>query len=265
MLKKVFKWFINILTIILLIILAIAIYGRVQMLFTHKTYPTYFGYTLFQVASGSMKPTLTIDDVILVNTNKQEIQVNDIISYKKDGAIITHRVLFIDNEKLTVKGDNNNTIDSPISKSDVIGKVIKIFPELKIWQDILTDPKILIFMFLTLILFDFALSYQPKEKKDDENAEEKIEIKKIEPKEKEITTEEMLELTRKIDLREINELLSKEDEIKLENKEVIKLQEKINRNNLELPKLKEKEKDFLEYTMRLDLKEIQKQIEKKVK
>ena len=57
-------------------------------------------------------------------------------------------------------------------------------------------------------------------------------------------------------------MLDKE-EIKLSKQEVKNL--KKNLSKPELPKLKENEKKFLEYTMRLDLNEIQKKIQKKVK
>ena len=62
-------------------------------------------------------------------------------------------------------------------------------------------------------------------------------------------------------------MLDKE-EVKLSDKEIKNLKEnisKIEKDNMELPKLKEKEKKFLEYTMRLDLNEIQKRIKKEIK
>ena len=52
MLKKIFKYFINVLTGILILILIIAIYGKVEMMINNRNYPVYFGYTFFQVASG---------------------------------------------------------------------------------------------------------------------------------------------------------------------------------------------------------------------
>ena len=110
-----------------------------------------------------MEPTLYVNDVILVKITQDDIGVNDIITYGKDKEIITHRVLHIDNNVLTVKGDNNNTIDAPITKDIIIGKVVKVFPKLSIWQKIVTEPKILIAIFITLLLFDFAISYKGKE------------------------------------------------------------------------------------------------------
>ncbi len=103
----------------LFVFLIIAIYGKVSILISSNPYPNYFGYTIFQVASGSMEPTLYKDDVILVKIGSNDYKKDDIISYLKDGSIITHRILYIDGDLLTVKGDNNNTIDTPINKNSI--------------------------------------------------------------------------------------------------------------------------------------------------
>lgn len=279
MLKNITKWLVNILSVILLIIIVLVVYSKCVTTFTKEAYPNYFGYTIFEVASGSMEPALSIHDVVLVHINDtKDIKENDIVTYIKDNTFITHRVIFVDGDMVTVKGDANNTIDSPINKDIIIGKVVKVFPELGIWKQILTEPKILVVIFITLILFDMALSYKGKEEIKEEKKpkkkttkEEPIKIEKINV-EPSIDAEELLEFTKKIDLSEINELLEKED-LKLSNKEVTDLKNKIiatdmpklKKDEIELPKLKEKEKKFLEYTMRLDLDEIQKRINKTVK
>ena len=54
MIKKIFKYLTNILSCILFVFLIIAIYGKVSILISSNPYPNYFGYTIFQVASGSM-------------------------------------------------------------------------------------------------------------------------------------------------------------------------------------------------------------------
>lgn len=266
MAKKVLKWITNIITAILLLILLVLVYTRCVKTFTHKAYPDYFGYTLLEIASGSMEPTLSIQDVVLVKLDKENIKENDIIAYQDKDSIITHRVILIDKDNFTVKGDANNTIDDIVPRSNIVGKVVKTYKELGIWKSILMEPKILVGIFITLILFDVALSYQGKEsdkKKKDKEKSKKEEVKvhqiqEMKPEEK----ESLLEFTRKIDLEEINAMLDKE-EIKLSKQEVKNL--KKNLSKPELPKLKENEKKFLEYTMRLDLNEIQKKIQKKVK
>lgn len=278
-LKNVVRWIVNILTGFLLLILALVIYGKCVLLFTDNKYPNYFGYTVFEVASGSMEPTLYINDVILVKINNKNLKLDDIIAFYSEDAIITHRIVFMDGNMLTVKGDNNNTIDVPIEVGQVIGKVVKVFPKFGVWKKIITEPKILVAIFMTLLLFDFALSYKPSKQlesiinkdsnkdinKHDENEERKIE-KDVKVKEKKndiIESDELLEFTRKIDISEINELLDKQDII-LTKKERKQINESFNQS-VKNSKEKKKEKKNTEYTMRLDLNEIQKKISNKVK
>lgn len=276
-LKTIIKWIVNLLTIILVVILIVVIYGKLSLTFSNKKYANYFGYTLFEVASGSMRPTLDINDVVLVKISKDNLNANDIIAFESENDIITHRIIFIDGNTITVKGDSNNVVDKPIEKEQVIGKVIKTYSKLGVWKKVLMEPKILISIFITLLLFDFALSYNVKDKKSDikekkKNKDDDVIIKKIELKEEDnkvIESEELLDITRAISIEEINNLIAGTD-LEL-NKEEIKevkkeIKNKENKNSEEVKKnLNKKEKEFLDYTIRLDLSEIQKRIDKKVR
>lgn len=78
--------------------------------------PDFFGYKNFIIVSGSMEPTIMTGDAICVKeVPPNEIKVNDIISFKDDEVITTHRVISIVEEngikKYTTKGDNNNVED----------------------------------------------------------------------------------------------------------------------------------------------------------
>ena len=286
-LKKITKLIVNIFTYILLVILICVIYGKLVITFGNNVYPNYFGYTFFEVASGSMKPALQVNDVILVKITNEDLKKGDIIAFQSEDAVITHRILYIDGNIITVKGDNNNIVDKPISKDQVIGKIVKVIPKLGVWKKVIVEPKILLSIFITLLLFDFALSYNKDDKKkkkaikkqEKEDDDDEVIVKEIvtedivvkpkeEKKKKNITeSEQLLELTRKIDVAEINKLLEG-TEYKLEKREISNLKKKIdNKQNKEdiIPKLNNKEKKFVEYTMRLDLSEIQKKINSKVK
>lgn len=335
-LKKTIKTISSVLTIILLIILLVVIYGRLTVLFSKNSYPNYFGYTLFEVSSGSMEPALSINDVILVKLNYKDYEKGDIITYVNEkGEIITHRIVLINADTITVQGDANNTIDNPIKREQIIGKVERVYSQLSVWQKVITEPKILVVLFITLLAFDFALSYDgdnkdvkdkeekkekdkkkykkvKEEKNEKEEQEEKLEkklenikiiedinTKKIDKQEKikevkEIKKEEIKELkkeekdivpkkeeikpvpkmrvndsidvdalldfTKKIDLEAINKALE-DKTVQLNKKEITGLKKKIDsidNDNPVLPKLEQKEKDFIEYTIRLDLKAIQK-------
>lgn len=282
-LKNAVRWIVNILTGFLLIILVMVIYGKCVLMFTDNKYPNYFGYTFFEVASGSMEPTLYINDVIIIKITDDNLKKNDIIAFNNEGTIITHRIVFIDGNMLTVKGDNNNTIDVPIDKKQVIGKVVKILPKFGIWKKIITEPKILGLIFITLLLFDFALSYNKpsvkneKKKKKVNNvsvtntvnvvSDTNLNDKKVDENKKDIIeSDELLEITRKINIDEINDLLEKQ-EIVLSKREKKTIYDEVNNTNVKVKKEKStlKKKKSTDYTMRLDLNEIQKKINSKVK
>ena len=80
-----------------------------------------------QVQTGSMKNAINPGDMILVKSNS-EIQLNDIITFKQGEDFVTHRVIEVYSETYVTKGDANNTKDEPITKNQVVGKVVKIFP-----------------------------------------------------------------------------------------------------------------------------------------
>ncbi len=271
--KKIVKNIVNVFTYILLAILILIIYGKAVMTFTNNMYPNFFGYTVLQVESGSMEPTISTSDIILVKLDNNNVQKDDIISYISEGSIITHRVMFIDGDKYTCKGDANNTIDTTITKSMIIGEVVKIYPKLGIWKKVFSEPQIILVLFITLVLFDIALSRKkPEEKKKEEKKEEEeeITITKVElPDETpQINKEELLEFTKTIDLTEINKMLAKNDEYKMTTKEVNELKKDIKEIDEEkktVDDLEDKQKEFINYTMRLDLSEIQKRIKDRVK
>ena len=298
--KKVLKCFVNILTTILLLVLALVVYGKATVIFFDNAYPNYFGYTFFSIASGSMEPTLYVNDVILIKIADKDLNPGDVITYAKNKEIITHRIISIENDTLTVKGDNNNTIDDPINKSQVIGKMVKVYPKLSIWQKVITEPKILVTAFITLLLIDFAISYKGKGK--EQNKKEKVKlpninIKKIElpfktkKKKEEVKKEEVksekkeefvndftqvIELPKKGKNKEVKvEVVSKgsmspkEEELlktvaNLDKKEIQKMLE-LEDQTIELPKVKTATEKDLNYTVRLDLSEISKKIKRKVK
>ena len=246
--KNITKNIINVLCIILFIILALVIFAKLSITFNKdNVHANYFGYRVFEVASGSMEPTLQINDVLLVKVSNNDLKKDDIIAYKQEDSVITHRIIAIDNDNLIVKGDANNTVDSPIKKDQVIGKVVKIFPKLGVWKKILTEPKILIMMFITLLLFDAALSYNGKSQKDakekqknTKDKEEQLEINKVEETNTKVNND-VLKTARELAMSNLDALLEQQEEIE-----------------------KQDDQDS-EYTIRLDLNEIQKNIDKSIK
>lgn len=110
-----------------------------------------FGYRVYRIATGSMKPYLNINDVVIVKKYNQ-YKVGDVITYKDDNHFITHRIVKINKSKIITKGDSNNIEDIEIDKEKVVGKVIYKFI---IINHLIKIPSILIIVIgfvITLLL-----------------------------------------------------------------------------------------------------------------
>lgn len=90
--------------------------------------PNIAGFRILTVATGSMEPVLKTDSLILVKeTPKEQLMVNDIITFKtKSGVLVTHRIVKVnENGDFTTKGDANNAEDiEKVEIAQIQGKVI---------------------------------------------------------------------------------------------------------------------------------------------
>ena len=141
----------DIVTIILLLILALLIYCVIQLKVLHRPYINLFGHTVFQVITGSMEDTIKINDVVIVKITK-DVKVDDIITYEDSGNYVTHRVIRQKADELITKGDANNAEDDPIKIDRVVGKVVFILTNVSIWINVFKTPKVIIAIIVSIIL-----------------------------------------------------------------------------------------------------------------
>ncbi len=89
-------------------------------------YSGYFRFYTIAVATGSMSPNINKGDVVIVDKKYSfnNLEVGDIIAYRKEGVIIIHRIAkkvsFGDSYLLYTKGDANNNMDDFVIKEDMI-------------------------------------------------------------------------------------------------------------------------------------------------
>lgn len=165
MVDKLLKFISNVLYFILCAVLVVVLYNFVELKILHKPYSSFLGYTVFEVASGSMEPTISQYDIVVVRLGS-EIDKNDIITFEQDNAYVTHRVIDIQGDYLITKGDANNSKDTPIFRKKSLGKVVKVLKNLGKWKRVLGTPKVLIGITLSLFLFTFAFSTKKKISED---------------------------------------------------------------------------------------------------
>ena len=89
--------------------------------------PDFMGYKLFIVLSGSMEPEIMTGDMVLVkNTDAENLQKGDVISYKSGDVVITHRIVDVTAEdgevRYVTQGDANDSPDQTMVRpADVEG------------------------------------------------------------------------------------------------------------------------------------------------
>ncbi len=147
--------------IIIIPIMLYDLYLIVQSFVNPGITPSIFGVKTFTIISGSMEPTINIDDIIITKkASSNDININDIITFKTNNEIITHRVIDIEKsgDKIvyTTKGDKNEVSDivkieyeqiegKYLNKIPVLGKVLSILKNKIVFESII------VFLVLCLI------------------------------------------------------------------------------------------------------------------
>lgn len=166
--NKIIGIVLNSLLIIVTLIILVGIYYLVQIKVFNNDYANIFGYTFFEVATGSMADTIEIGDVVIVELTK-DVRKNDIIVYKEEENFITHRLIDInENGEFITKGDANNTEDKPVNETQVLGKVTYIIPKLGIWRKAILSPQVLILIASLIILLGIAFKITTNTEEKDE-------------------------------------------------------------------------------------------------
>lgn len=129
-----------------------------------------FGIKTAVVLTGSMEPTLKINDFVVVKY-PNEIKVNDIISYKQDNLNqeVMHRVVKITDDIVITKGDANNTEDQPILRDQITGVYIGKIKYLGNFVSFVSKP--IVFSFLVTLLSVLIVSTKRRNNKHKFNNE----------------------------------------------------------------------------------------------
>ena len=136
--------------------------------------PMPFGYGMSVVLSGSMESRLSVDDLVIIKAT-DNYKVNDIVLFQDGNSLVIHRIIEIDGDTVTTKGDANNTADEPINKSQIKGVLVYDIAGLGAVVNILKQP-VSVFIILAAAFLLTEFSYR---KEKDTDAEELDDIKKM--------------------------------------------------------------------------------------
>ena len=172
-LKKIYNVLDKILTFFIIISSFVAIMMVIQIKKVPDKIPSFLGYKVLQVMSGSMDDVFSIGDVILIKeTKREDIKKGDIITFKKEN-IITHRIIEMnktnDTMYYTTKGDNNNVNDAEkVKYEEIEGKYITKFVCIGYLINFLNTTEgfiILVSLPIIVIAFTIFKELRNKEKK----------------------------------------------------------------------------------------------------
>ena len=136
--------------------------------------PMPFGYGMSVVLSGSMESRLSVDDLVIIKAT-DNYKVNDIVLFQDGNSRVIHRIIKIDGDTVTTKGDANNTADEPIQKSQIKGVLVYDIAGLGAVVNIIKQP-VSVFIILAAAFLLTEFSYR---KEKDTDTEELDEIKKM--------------------------------------------------------------------------------------
>ena len=143
----------GILVCLLIIILGIQAYNK---LIVRDETASILGYNYKTVLTGSMEPAIPVGSIVITK-EQSSYEMEDIISFQEEGAIITHRIISIDRERYITKGDANNVADTEeVQQKQILGKVILTIPLLGYLVMWLMSPFGIISLFIIIGIWYIA-------------------------------------------------------------------------------------------------------------
>lgn len=140
--------------------------------------PMPFGYGAAVVLSGSMEPELSKGDLIIVKQTDL-FSMNQVVVYQDGNSLVVHRIIELNDDSVTTKGDANNTPDDPIETSRISGEVVLAIPYAgNIVEFIKTPVGTIIVIALAILLMELP-RLKEKQKDIDEIEKIKEEIRKL--------------------------------------------------------------------------------------
>lgn len=178
--KKIAKKFIKYIILIILIFLFI-----INLILSFEENTHIFGIYMFNIVSESMEPTFYKDDLVIVKKCKfTEFEKNDIITFKQDDRIISHRIIAVTKEdgefKFITKGDNNNVKDKQaVAEVDIYGKVLFSIKKIGKFVHYIQNVRGIINIVIFIVIIYVLISLSDSHKNDRKIKRKKYEIKKI--------------------------------------------------------------------------------------
>lgn len=166
------------LLIVISLIIGIRLYNWNAQTLAGNAMPMPFGWGFSVVLSGSMEPTLSVNDLVIVR-EQSEYKVNDIVVYQGENILVIHEIVSINGDEVVTKGEANDAKDEPISISDIKGKAVFHIPFVGALIRFLKTPVgFILIIAAAIILFEIP-HLRDRKKAAEEQERIKEEIKRL--------------------------------------------------------------------------------------
>lgn len=133
--------------------------------------PIFFNNKPLVVVSGSMEPTLKVGSLVYYENEKIEnFKLNDIVVFKQGKHIVSHRIVKIEEDGFTTKGDANNSNDfRKVTHDKILGKAGEwCIPYYGYYVNYIYTHKYLLYIAISLLFGDLIFDYY-RERKNRKN------------------------------------------------------------------------------------------------
>lgn len=119
--------------------------------------PCLFRYKPLIIESGSMEPILKVGGILYYKSIPlNDFKINDILVYKVPNHIVSHRIVDKNYYYFITRGDQNNTNDSIVFNSQVLGKSSNFsIPYIGYYADYIYHHKYLLIITLIVVIIDY--------------------------------------------------------------------------------------------------------------
>ncbi len=168
--KVAFKILQRMLMLLLVFLLLCNIYVIMAKKITGSMTADVFGFSMAVVASGSMEPALSVNDVIIIK-EQENYGEGDIITFAQGNSLVTHRILEKSQTGFITKGDTNNVPDAKeVKMEDVVGKTVFVIPAAGKWIAYGRTPLgMMLLVFVGMLILGIPVMSNKKYKEGIEN------------------------------------------------------------------------------------------------
>ena len=164
--------------ILLALVIGVQLYHWYSGSLCKDELPMPMGVGMSIVLSGSMEPTLQVNDLVIVH-RQDSYRTGDIVVFQTGSALVVHRIVSMDGDTVVTKGDAKDGADPPIATDAIKGRVAARSPGVGAAVRFLRTPLgIAAALIAAVVIAEF--SFRRERRADDQQTEQlKEEIRRL--------------------------------------------------------------------------------------